>query len=48
MCSIKEIENLALSIDEFKDFYLNNDYDENMFKEDGSINSNYNFKKILV
>lgn len=45
MCSIKEVENLVLSIDEFKDFYLNNDYDENMFKEDGSINPNYNSKK---
>lgn len=35
-----------VSIDEFKNIYLNNNYNENMFREDGSINPDYNsFKK---
>lgn len=42
MCKIKNIRN---SIDDFKDYYLNNNYDENMFNKDGSINPNYNSKK---
>ena len=37
MCS-KTINNLELTINEFKDFYLENNYNENMFKSDGSIN----------
>lgn len=45
MCKKKIINNLELSIDEFKKFYLNNSYDENMFKNDGSINPNYNSNK---
>lgn len=44
MCT-KMINNLELSIDEFKDLYLKNSYDENMFQSDGSINPNYNSKK---
>jgi len=44
MCN-KTIDNLGLSINEFKDFYLNNSYNENMFKSDGSINPKYNTKK---
>lgn len=44
MCN-KVIENVKLSIDEFKEFYLKNNYDKNMFREDGSINPNYNSKK---
>ena len=41
----KTIDNLGLSVNEFKDFYLNNCYNENMFKSDGSINPKYNSKK---
>lgn len=41
----KIINNLELSIDEFKEFYLKNYYDENMFKSHGSINPNYNSNK---
>ncbi len=37
MC-VKTINNLKLTLDEFKDFYLNHNYNENMFKSDGSIN----------
>lgn len=44
MCN-KTINNLGLSVNEFKDFYLNNSYNENMFKSDGSINPKYNSKK---
>lgn len=44
MCN-KTIDNLRLSVNEFKDFYLNNSYNENMFKPDGSINPKYNSKK---
>lgn len=44
MC-VKTINNLKLSLNEFKEFYLKNNYDENMFKSDGSINPNYNSKK---
>jgi len=44
MCN-KTIDNLGLSVNEFKDFYLNNNYNENMFKSDGSINPKYNYKK---
>lgn len=35
-----------LSYDQFINYYLNNEYNENMFNSDGHINSNYNsFKK---
>ena len=44
MCS-KTINNLELTINDFKDFYLENNYNENMFKSDGSINPNYNSNK---
>ena len=33
-------------IEDFKEFYLQNEYDENMFNADGSLNHDYNsFKK---
>ena len=44
MCT-KQVDNLFLSIEVFKEFYLKNNYNENMFKADGSINPNYNSKK---
>ena len=31
-----------LSLDEFKNYYLENNYNENMFTSDGHINSKYN------
>ena len=34
----KEIKNLKLSLETFKNFYLNHNYNDNMFKSDGSIN----------
>ena len=35
-----------MTLDDFKFLYLSNNYNENMFKSDGSLNSNYNsFKK---
>lgn len=44
----KIINNLNLSVDVLKEFYLKNEYNENMFNKDGSINQNYNSKKTLV
>lgn len=44
MC-YKVIDNLNLSLDEFKNLYLNNNYDENMFNSDRSINPKYNSKR---
>ena len=41
----KMINNLRLSLDEFKEHYLKNNYNENMFKSDGSINPKYNSSK---
>lgn len=38
----KEIKNLKLPLETFKEFYLNNNYNDNMFKSDGSINQDYN------
>ena len=35
----------TISIKEFKEFYLDNSYNENMFKENGSINPEYNSLK---
>lgn len=34
-----------MSLDFFKEFYLNNEYDENMFDDKGNINPNYNSHK---
>ena len=42
MCNVK---NLELTINEFKEFYLNISYYENMFKKDDSINPEYNSHK---
>ena len=39
------IANPVLSLDEFKNSFLSNNYDENMFNDDGSLNPNYNSKK---
>lgn len=41
----KIINNLNLSVDVLKEFYLKNEYNENMFNKDRSINPNYNSKK---
>ena len=35
-----------ISLEVFKELYLHNSYDDNMFRSDGSLNPNYNsFKK---
>lgn len=39
------IEKPVLNIDQFKNSFLNNNYNENMFDETGSLNLNYNSKK---
>ena len=39
----------SITLDEFKEYYLDNNYNENMFNEDGSINPKYNsYKKTGV
>ena len=44
--NIHSISHVCVGINEFKDYYLNNNYNDNMFKPDGTLNSNYNsFKK---
>lgn len=48
LCSIVEnkiIEKPILTIEQFKSSFLSNNYDENMFKEDGTLNPKYNSKK---
>ena len=40
---------LVIPLNIFKEVYLENNYDDNMFKADGTINQNYNsFKKTGV
>lgn len=41
----KIIEHPCLSIDEFKNYCISHNYNENMFNSDGSINPNYNSNK---
>ena len=39
----------SITLDEFKEYYLDNNYNENMFNEDGCINPKYNsYKKTGV
>ncbi len=40
-----KIEKACLSIEQFKECYLKNSYNENILNSDGSINKNYNSKK---
>lgn len=42
---IHEIEHACVTLDQFKDYYLEHDYNENMFNSDGTLNPNYNSKK---
>lgn len=44
--NVHNVNNICVSIDQFKDYYLNHNYNENMFKSDGTLNNKYNsFKK---
>ena len=45
--NIHSISHVCVGINEFKDYYLNNNYNNNMFKPDGTLNSNYNSLKKL-
>ena len=43
---IHHVEHICTNIETFKDYFLNHNYNENMFTDDGSLNKNYNnFKK---
>ena len=44
MCT-KKINTVVLTKQQFVEFYLNNNYNENMFNEDGNLNLNYNSNK---
>ena len=39
------ISRVCVGINEFKDYYLNNNYNDNMFNTDGALNRNYNSLK---
>ena len=41
----KIFERLCLTLNQFKDYYLDHNYNENMFTKDGYINPKYNSKK---
>ena len=43
--NIHSISRVCIGINEFKDYFLNNNYNENMFKYDGTLNENYNSSK---
>lgn len=44
--NVHSISRVCVGINEFKDYFLNNNYDDNMFSIDGNLNKNYNnFKK---
>lgn len=43
--NIHSISRVCIGINEFKDYFLNNNYNENMFKSDGTLNENYNSSK---
>lgn len=47
--NVHEVEHICVSLDIFKEYYLNHKYNENMFNADGSLNAKYNsFKKTGV
>ena len=39
------VDNICLTKDQFVNYYLNHNYNENMFNNDGSLNLNYNSQK---
>ena len=43
--NVHEIGKPCVSLEVFKNYYLNHSYNENMFKSDGSINLNHNSSK---
>lgn len=44
--NVHKINSVCLTTNEFRDYILDNSYNENMFNPDGSLNANYNsFKK---
>ena len=43
---VHKVNHICVELDTFKDYYLNHNYNENMFNDDGTLNKNYNsFKK---
>ena len=46
MCTnVNSISRVCVGINEFKDYYLYNNYNDNMFKLEGSLIPNYNSSK---
>lgn len=43
--NVHDITNVCVSVDEFKDYFLDNNYNDNMFNPDGTLNKNYNSHK---
>ena len=48
MCKNCVIDKPKISLEDFKNSFLKNNYNENMFKDDGSFNPKYNSKKKTV
>ena len=43
---VHKVNHICVELDTFKDYYLNHNYNENMFNDDGTLNKDYNsFKK---
>lgn len=45
MNNIIKDRKLSVSLDQFKNYFLTHNYNENMFNSDGTINHNYNSRK---
>ena len=43
--NIHQIDHICVTLDQFKDYYLEHNYNENMFNSDGSLNARYNSNK---
>lgn len=43
--NVHSISHVCVGINEFKDYYLNNNYNDNIFNIDGTLNKNYNSSK---
>jgi len=42
---IHNVDHICVTLEQFKDYYLEHDYNENMFNPDGTLNAKYNCKK---
>ena len=45
LSNVHQVNHICVTLDQFKDYYLEHNYNESMFKSDGSINPRYNSNK---